>query len=204
MGFERKPLERGRRVGFAEVEVGVVHHSDGYEVEADEVKQMSAMWDPFDFHLDDETAEASLFAGASASGIHTLGHLQSPGSLHRPGVRHPRPVGSGVPVALPAKLGDTLVLTQEIAEARPSSSRPGHGIVTWKNTVTNQDGEVVLEQRAATLLGPGTWRDTRCPGTGPSSRSAGWSVPLGVLMNGTSGTGGRAGLPGGPVARVRR
>ena len=33
---------------------------------------MSAMWDPWDYHLDDASAEASVFEGTSASGIHTL------------------------------------------------------------------------------------------------------------------------------------
>lgn len=155
MGFERRQRQPGRRVGFSEVEVGTVHRSEGYEVEADEVKQMSAMWDPFEFHLDDEAAEASLFAGASASGIHTLAISNLLGHYTGPDYDIVALLGAEYRLPAPAKVGDVLVLTQSITEARPSNSRPGHGIVSWQNTVTNQAGQVVLEQRATTLVGPG-------------------------------------------------
>ena len=147
-------MER-QRVGFAQVEVGVVHHSEGYEVEADEARQMSAMWDPFDFHLDNESAEASVFAEASASGVHTLAITNLLAHYTGPQYDVLALLGARYRLPSPAKVGDTLVLTKEIAEARPSNSRPGHGIVTWKNTVSNQDGEIVLEQTATTLVGPG-------------------------------------------------
>lgn len=155
MGFERRPRKRGPRVGFGEVEVGTMHRSEGYEVEADEAKQMSAMWDPFEFHLDDESAEESVFAGASASGIHTLAISNLLGHHTGPEYDIVALLGAEYRMPAPAMVGDILVLTQSITEARPSSSRPGHGIVTWQNTVTNQDDQIVLDQRATTLVGPG-------------------------------------------------
>lgn len=82
--FERRQRKRGQRLAFSEVKIGDAYDSEAYEVEADEVKQTSAMWDPWEYHLDDASAEASLFEGATASGIHTLaianllGHYTGP------------------------------------------------------------------------------------------------------------------------------
>ena len=155
MGFERRPTGRTGRVGFAEVEVGAVYRSEGYEVEAGEVKQMSAMWDPFDFHLDDDSAEDSIFGDVSASGVHTLAISNLLGHYTGPDYNIVALLGAEYRLPAPAKAGDVLVLTQSIEEARPSNSRPGHGIVVWHNVVTNQADEVVLDQRATTLVGPG-------------------------------------------------
>ena len=155
MGFERRPTGRTGKVGFSEVRVGAVYHSDGYVVETDEVKQMSAMWDPFDFHLNDDSAEDSIFGGVSASGIHTLAISNLLGHYTSPDYNFIALLGAEYRLPAPAKSGDVLVLTQSIEEARPSNSRPGHGVVVWHNVITNQDDEVVLDQRATTLVGPG-------------------------------------------------
>jgi len=64
-------------------------------------------------------------------------------------------VGLGVdelrwPVAVRA--GDTLRLETEILEARPSNSKPSHGIIRIRNICTNQRGETVLSYTANALV----------------------------------------------------
>jgi len=52
----------------------------------------------------------------------------------------------------PVFIGDTLTCHSEVAELRPSKSRPGQGIVVFKHEMTNQHGEVVLVMERSTLL----------------------------------------------------
>lgn len=52
----------------------------------------------------------------------------------------------------PVFLGDTLCATSEVVELRPSKSRPGQGIVTWKHQMLNQRDEVVCECLRSALL----------------------------------------------------
>jgi len=52
----------------------------------------------------------------------------------------------------PVFIGDTLRATTEVAEVRPSKSRPGQGIVTWKHRMWNQRDEMVCECLRSALL----------------------------------------------------
>ena len=48
--------------------------------------------------------------------------------------------------------GDTITARSVVLDKRESASRPASGIVTWRTTVTNQRGEVVLEYRRTNLV----------------------------------------------------
>jgi acyl dehydratase len=52
----------------------------------------------------------------------------------------------------PVFIGDTLHAESEVIEVRPSKSRPGQGIVTWKHRMRNQKGELVCECLRSALL----------------------------------------------------
>ncbi|WP_431470264.1 MaoC family dehydratase [Sphingosinithalassobacter sp. LHW66-3] len=52
----------------------------------------------------------------------------------------------------PVFIGDTLRAESEVVEMRPSNSRPGQGIVTWKHRMLNQRDEVVCECLRSALL----------------------------------------------------
>ncbi|WP_299086804.1 MaoC family dehydratase [uncultured Microbacterium sp.] len=54
----------------------------------------------------------------------------------------------------PLFAGDTLMTETEILAARPSSSRPGQGIVTMRHTGRNQYGDVVATATRVALM----WR----------------------------------------------
>jgi acyl dehydratase len=57
-------------------------------------------------------------------------------------------------ISFPAPLfhGDTLYVDTEIVSKRPSSSRPGQGIVTMTHTGRNQDGVVVATATRVALM----------------------------------------------------
>jgi acyl dehydratase len=52
----------------------------------------------------------------------------------------------------PVRIGDTIYAETLIAGKRPSSSRPGQGIVTFAHTARNQHGVVVATVERATLV----------------------------------------------------
>jgi acyl dehydratase len=52
----------------------------------------------------------------------------------------------------PTFIGDTLTCHTEVAEMRPSKSRPDQGIVIFRHELTNQRGEVALSMLRTTLL----------------------------------------------------
>ena len=54
---------------FEDIEIGDKYSAGPYVLEAYEIKVFAAKWDPFDFHIDDEVAEASIYGGLTAPGV---------------------------------------------------------------------------------------------------------------------------------------
>lgn len=101
---------------------------------------------PQPLHLDAEAAKASEFGQILVNGTFTfalmvgisvgdttLGTLIA--NLGYDEVAMPKPVF----------IGDTLRVETEVTELRPSKSRPGAGIVTFRHRMLNQRDEVVCE-----------------------------------------------------------
>ncbi len=108
---------------------------------------------PQPLHLDVEAAKASEFGQILVNGTFTfslmvglsvgettLGTLVA--NLGYDKLMMPKPVA----------IGDTLRATSEVTDIRPSKSRPGQGIVTWKHQMLNQRDEVVCECLRSALL----------------------------------------------------
>jgi acyl dehydratase len=53
----------------------------------------------------------------------------------------------------PVRPGDTLRLVVEVAEVRPSASKPDRGTVWFDETLFNQAGEVVMTKRSLGIIG---------------------------------------------------
>jgi acyl dehydratase len=124
--------------------VGQRFVSGTYKVEAAEIKEFAAKYDPQSFHLDEEAAVDTFFGGLAASGWLTASitmRLLVDGGL---------PVGGGLVGAggeiswtRPVRPGDTLQVASEVLEISPLSPRPGRGIVTVRSKVTNQEDKQV-------------------------------------------------------------
>lgn len=113
-------------------------------VEAAEIKAFAASYDPQPFHLDEQAARGSVFAGLAASGWHTAALTMS---LLVPSEFRPANgiVGFGGELSWlkPVRPGDELRVESEILEVRPSRSRPDQGLVTVRVTTLNQHDEAV-------------------------------------------------------------
>jgi acyl dehydratase len=108
---------------------------------------------PQPLHLDAEAAGASEFGRILVNGTFTfallvgisvgdttLGTLIA--NLGYDEVRMPKPVF----------IGDTLRAETEVVELRPSKSRPGQGIVTFRHMMFNQRDEIVCTMLRSALL----------------------------------------------------
>jgi acyl dehydratase len=115
-----------------------------HAIDADEIKAFAQQFDPQPFHLDERSAEGTLFAGLAASGWHvaavTMKLLVGGGAPLAGGV-----IGAGGEIAWPrpTRPGDVLQVTSEVVEIAPSRSRPDRGMVGLRSETRNQRGEVV-------------------------------------------------------------
>jgi acyl dehydratase len=122
-----------------------------------EIKSYASRYDPQPFHVDEAAAARTHFGGLCASGWHTATlwmRLMVSYQRRRAEERRAR----GEPVAQlgpspgfrelrwlrPVRPGDTVTYAAEIIEMRESNSRRGWGLITLRNTGTNQAGEPVL------------------------------------------------------------
>ena len=131
------PLSRGAGVGQR-------FTSGTHAVDAAQIKAFAAQYDPQPFHLDDDAAKETLFAGLAASGWHTaaitMRLLVESGLPIAGGI-----IGAGGEVSWPrpTRPGDVLHVVSEIEEVTPSRSRPDRGMVTVRSETRNQRDEVV-------------------------------------------------------------
>jgi acyl dehydratase len=129
---------------FEDLQVGRRFASEPRLVDAAAIKSFAAEFDPQPFHLDEDQARHSVFAGLAASGWHTaaLSMQLCLASDFRPagGI-----LGTGGELiwSKPVRPGDALRVEIEVIETRPSRSRPGQGVVKVRVTTLNQHGETV-------------------------------------------------------------
>lgn len=103
-------------------------------------------FDPQPQHLDDEQAATSNFGELVASGWHTAAltmRLQYEAALSH--IAHGG-MGAGIERlewTRPVRPGDTLQVVVEVEEMRPSASKPTRGLIRFKTTTSNQDGQTV-------------------------------------------------------------
>src|SRR5262245_64862385 len=108
-----------------DLRVGRRFSSASHTIDEAQIKAFAAQFDPQPFHLDNEAAKATLFAGLAASGWHTaaitMKLLVETGLPLAGGI-----VGAGGTLEWPkpTRPGDTLQVESEVLEIAPSRSRP--------------------------------------------------------------------------------
>lgn len=136
-----------------DLRVGSKYLSKTHLLDEQQIKTFAGQFDPQPFHLDDQAARATLFAGLAASGWHTAaitmqllvtGPAQYAGGM----------IGAGVELRwpTPTRPGDILQAESEIIEVTPSRSKPDRGIVTVHTLTRNQRGEILQEMTSKLLV----------------------------------------------------
>ncbi|MFZ6674157.1 MaoC family dehydratase [Undibacterium sp. Xuan67W] len=120
-----------------------------------EIIDFAEQFDPQPFHIDKEAAAHSIFGGVIASGWHTCGiimrmvvdgFLNDSASMGSPGLEEVRWI-------LPVRPGDTLTVSAETLESRPSTSKPDRGVVVTLWKAINQDGKLVCTIKGMGMFG---------------------------------------------------
>jgi acyl dehydratase len=141
------------RLYLDDLHVGQRFSSGTHLVDAAQIKAYANQFDPQPFHLDEEAAKATLFAGLAASGWHTAAitmRLMVDGGLPLAGGI----IGAGGQLAWPkpTRPGDTLRVESEVMEIAPSRSRSDRGTVVVRSQTRNQRDEVVQELTARLIV----------------------------------------------------
>jgi acyl dehydratase len=122
--------------------------------EADLINYAGLSGDYSPVHTDEEACAKTDFGTRIGHGL--LGLSIAQGLMWRTGYT----AGTGVASVAwsawtfrkPFYIGDTLHVEWDIAEARPSASRPGQGIITENVRIVNQKGETVQEGQHVMLV----------------------------------------------------
>ncbi|MDH3234133.1 MAG: MaoC/PaaZ C-terminal domain-containing protein [Alphaproteobacteria bacterium] len=138
---------------YEDLAVGDVIDYGSYTTDKMEMIEFARRWDPRPFHVDEAYAAGTLYGEITASGVHTLaiftnlcnkatGHWAVRGAL---GYEH-----LNFPAAVRA--GDVVSGKSTVMAKRTSKSRPELGIITTRETMTNQRGETVLDFTVSFLV----------------------------------------------------
>ncbi|MDE2431077.1 MAG: MaoC family dehydratase [Burkholderiales bacterium] len=120
-----------------------------------EIIDFATQFDPQPFHIDKDAASHSIFGGVIASGWHTCGlimrlvvdgFLNDSASMGSPGIEEIR-------WKLPVRPGDTLTVSAETLESRPSGSKADRGVVLTMWRAINQNGELVCTVKGMGMFG---------------------------------------------------
>jgi acyl dehydratase len=139
---------------FEDLAVGARDEIGAHTFTAEEIKRFAGHFDPQPFHLEEAAAIKSHFGRLLASGWHTqavwmklnVRHWQRRQSERqaagRPNAKiGPSPGFDELKWLRPVYAGDTITFTNVIVAKRPSRSMPGWGLVTFRMSGRNQNGE---------------------------------------------------------------
>lgn len=127
-----------------DLRVGQRFSNGSHVLDEAQIKGFARQFDPQPFHLDEDEAKDTFFAGLAASGWHTaaitMRLMVDGGAPFAGGI-----IGAGGEInwPKPTRPGDILRVESEILEVTPSRSRPDRGMVTVRTETLNQRGETV-------------------------------------------------------------
>lgn len=141
------------RIYLDDLAVGTRLRIGEWTIDADECVEFARRWEPQPHHLSEAAGQASPF------GRMTVGSLYLFAICTRLFFDFERPFAvlamlgkNALELPKPAYPSDRLVYETECTESRASQSRPDRGIVTLHDTLTADDGRVVLRQDVQLLL----------------------------------------------------
>ena len=131
---------------FDDFRVGESFETEPNFVSKDEIIEFASKYDPQAFHLDEEAAKKGPFGQLTSSGFMTLG--KSFTQIFNTDVFNGSSMGAWGLDELrwtkPVYPGDTLKTKVEVLEKKLSSKNPIKGTVRLKQTVSNQNGDIVM------------------------------------------------------------
>ena len=150
---------------FEDIQVGDLFEYGRCTFTAANIKAFATRFDPQPFHVDEAAAARSHFGALCASGWHTAAAWMRLMIDYRrrmdEAMRARGEPVAGIGPALgfrdlkwpkPVYAGDTIAYQSEVNELRLSGSRPQAGLMMFRSTGVNQNGEPVLSLISTTFV----------------------------------------------------
>lgn len=138
---------------FEDLQVGERRQSSTKLVTLDEVLAFARVYDPQWFHVDPELAKGSAFGGVVASGIHVLAMWRVLDHEINSDIDFVCGVGwDDLRLKHAVRPGDTIHVTSEIVELKPSSSNAERGTAITRYAVVNQRGKEAVTFTSINLV----------------------------------------------------
>lgn len=138
---------------FEDLVVGELRRSEPRRVTQEEILAFARQWDPQWFHSDAELARQSVFGELVASGIHVLALWRQMDHAINSDIDFVCGVGwDEVRMKKAVRAGDSIHVTSEIVELRPSASRNDRGTAITRYAVVNQRGEEAVSFLSINLV----------------------------------------------------
>ncbi len=141
-------------ITYEDLAIGQKFTAGPQKVTEEDIIAFGKQYDPQDFHTDPVKAKDTVFGELVASGWHTAClamRMIVQASPHMKGGMVGRAV-ENINWPLPVRPDDSLSLAVEITELRTSEKSPERGLMRTKNTVTNQNSEIVMEMDAIVFV----------------------------------------------------
>ncbi|MEM5422282.1 MULTISPECIES: MaoC family dehydratase [Paraburkholderia] len=142
---------RAQPIYLEDLTPGATYTSSEHRLDAEQILAFAEQFDPQPFHLDEESARETFFAGLAASGWHTAAITMKLLVESLPLAGGVIGAGSEISWPRPTRPGDILHVVSTIVEIAPSRSKHDRGIVTVQSDTLNQHGEV-CQRSVARLL----------------------------------------------------
>ncbi|MBI3992973.1 MAG: MaoC family dehydratase N-terminal domain-containing protein [Candidatus Lambdaproteobacteria bacterium] len=145
----------GARKYFEDVDVGMHWERTAPPFTRERIVSFAREFDPVPMHIDEAAARASYFRGLIASGAHLFAVWRRVNFDIYADLNLAIIAGAGfdaLRLRHPVRAGDVLTLRSEIAEKVPLANKADHGLLHSQETMTNQDGAVVMTMRASCFV----------------------------------------------------
>lgn len=147
---------------FENLAVGERRISAPRTVTREEMLDFARQWDPQWFHSDAELATQSVFGEVIASGIHVLALWRQMDHEINSDIDFVCGIGwDDFRLKKAVRAGDTIHVTSEIVELRPSTSRDDRGTAITRYSVINQRGEEAVSFTSINLVYTRSGRNSR-------------------------------------------
>ena len=124
-----------------------------WQLDPDDIIDFAGTWDPRPVHTDAAVAERSPFGTLIASSAHLFAIATLLFARHDDRIEVLAMLGKDkLRLPNPARAGTTLTYETRCTGKRESASRPDAGIVALADTVTDNDGNVVLSQEVTLMV----------------------------------------------------
>ncbi len=135
-------MPAGNTIYLEDLAVGDVFVSAEHALDARQIIDFARQYAPQPFHIDEEAAKDTFFAGLAASGWHTAAITMKLLVQSLPLARGV--IGAGGEISWPqaTRPGDVLTVSSSVLEILPSRSKPDRGLVVVQSLTRNQHGEV--------------------------------------------------------------